>query len=157
MRYLIACLIVISLSGCAAWQRTFCKEDLVKLSPGMSKECVLMNLGGTANPIAYENKAGHAYEILEVVDKPVYVGRPNPAFWVRYWIYLQDGKYTGYRIASEANAVAANQATQQQIADAAAFSSMKGTPFMPLSVNQNTNVQHSGTVNQNINADVRVR
>lgn len=148
-----------TMTSCATWQRTFFKEDLSKISPGEDKQTVVSKLGGTANPIAFETKNGHTYEVLEFVEKPVYVGRVNDAFWTRYWVYFEDGKYVKYALATEANAMAQNKDYQQQMAGAAALSAVKGTSVMPYTVNQQHSgtVQHTGTINQNINADVRVR
>lgn len=125
---------LVAVSGCTTMERTFMATDLAKVSIGDSKATVVAALGGVATPVAVATEDGHVVEILEFVEKPVFVGRANDAFWSRYWTYFVDGRLVSYEKAYDADALAHEQWVDSTLAQAATMDAFKGTAVAPSKV-----------------------
>lgn len=135
MRQTLALVVaLVALSGCTTMERTFMATDLAKVSIGDSKATVVAALGGVATPVAVATEDGHVVEILEFVEKPVFYGRANDAFWSRYWTYFVDGQLVSYEKAYDADALAHEQWVDETLAQAATMDAVKGTALAPYKV-----------------------
>lgn len=141
----LMCIVLIGVTSCATWSRTFFASDLSKITLGESKSAIVEKLGGTYIPVASAVEGGHRFELLEFVEKPFYVGRVNKAYWTRYWVYFMDDKLVKYERATAENLLEHQRWVQDVLASAATIEAFKGTSAMPY------HVDHSGRVDSNVN------
>ncbi len=154
-KVLIVLFTLFFVGGCASWSRTFFAKDLVNVNLGEEKSAVVKKLGGVATPVAAQTHEGHLFEILEFAEKPFYAGRPNKAYWTRYWVYFMDNKMVKYEKAYAADAIEHDKWMADVMAMASTMEAFKGTAVMPYQINQS--VQHSGQVNVDANVSGTIK
>ena len=143
-------IVLMGVTSCATWSRTFFASDLSKITLGENKSFVVEKLGGTYTPVASAVEDGHRLELFEFVEKPLYVGRVNKAYWTRYWVYFMDDRLVKYERATAENLLEHQRWVQDVLASAATIEAFKGTSAMPY------HVEHSGRVDSNVNVTGRI-
>jgi len=148
--------VLLFLTGCATWNRTFFSKDLAVLSVGMTKQDVIQQISTPQEVVMARRTEQGLLEVFEYVEKPAYYGRLNKAYWTSYWVYFIDGRLAGYERAETVNA----RKRLDRLEQLATVEALKGTALIPVehsvnvqgTVDQNVNVQ--GTINHNVNGQI---